>query len=90
MGVPLKCSTFTSVHFFRPVVSVVTEQEVAADLFPLSCLVLWVAEGRIPIHRFKHKGFRGGGGMEGESGTSRCKRLYAEWANKVPLNSTGN
>ena len=91
MGVPLKFSTFTSVHLFRSLVSVVTQQEVAADLFPLSWLGLWVAEGRIPIHRFKQKGFRGGGGMDGKSGTSRCKLLYVEWMNsKVPLNSTGN
>ena len=36
------------------------------------------------------KGLGGGGGMDWEFGISRCKLLYIEWINKVPLYSTGN
>ena len=37
------------------------------------------------------KGEGGGGGMEWESGVSRCKRLYREWINnKVLRQSMGN
>ena len=36
------------------------------------------------------KGRRGGGGMDWEFGSSRCKLLYIEWINKVLLYSTVN
>ena len=36
------------------------------------------------------KGHVSGGGMEWDSGISRCKLVYVEWINKVPLYSTGN
>ena len=36
------------------------------------------------------KGMGAGGGMEQEAGVSRCKLLYMEWINKVPLYSTEN
>ena len=32
----------------------------------------------------------GGEGKDWEFGISRCKLLYIEWLNKVPLYSTGN
>ena len=36
------------------------------------------------------KGMGAGGGMEWEVGVCRCKLLYMEWINKVPLYSTEN
>ena len=41
-------------------------------------------------HREETRGCRGGG-MDWESGTSRCKQLHTEWVNnKVLLYSPGN
>ena len=36
------------------------------------------------------KGEGGGGGMDWESGVSRCNLSYIEWISKVLLHSTGN
>ena len=36
------------------------------------------------------KGEGDGGGKDWEFGISRCKLLYVEWINKVPLYSTEN
>ena len=45
----------------------------------------------VPVQDFDSKGAGSGGGMDWESGISRCKLLYREWINnKVLLHSTGN
>ena len=43
---------------------------------------------RIDLCLPRGKGIKGG--MDWDFGISRCKLLYIEWVNRVPLYSTGN
>ena len=43
---------------------------------------------RIDLWLPRGKGIKGG--MDWDFGISRCKLLYIEWVNRVPLYSTGN